>query len=101
MEYSEREKWTQRVLAYLNHERRRCTYGALAGILGLIPRSVGRRYLGKPRPEASRVVLKATGKPSGYCADQMAEALCDGIDPITCPEELRRRVTEFEHRAVQ
>jgi len=89
------------VLAVLNHEKRRCTYGALAGVLGIANQDVG-RYLGCHRPDASWVVLKATGQPSGdWAPDQLAEGLCDGPEPISCPKELCRRVTEFENSRPQ
>ncbi len=89
----DRIKGTMWVLACLNHARRRCTYGALAGILGVANQGVG-RYLGAPRPEASWVVRKDTGKPSNYAPEQMAEGLCHGCEPITNPEELKRLVCE-------
>ena len=85
---------TRRVLAYLNHEKRRCTYGALAGVLGVSAQSVG-KALGQKRPEASWVVCKATGLPTGYTEDQLAEDLPS--KPIECPEELRKRVPEFDN----
>jgi len=92
MDKAERVEWTERVLDYLNHEKRRCTYGALGGLLGVHPRGV-EKYLGDPRPRASWVVLRNTGKPGGnYAPDQMAEGLCNGPEPITCPGELWRRV---------
>ncbi|MCY4261280.1 MAG: hypothetical protein OXC91_13585 [Rhodobacteraceae bacterium] len=96
MDDLERKEWTRRVLACLNHEKCRCTYGALARILGLANQGVG-RHLGDPRPETSWVVLKATGQPGGdWAPDRLAEGLCDGPEPISCHEELKRLVTEHE-----
>ncbi len=89
MEDAERGKWTQRVLAYLNHEKRRCTYGALGGVLNVPAQKVG-DYLGMRRPQASWVVCKATGLPTGYTEDQLAEDFPS--KPIECPDELRRLV---------
>jgi len=91
MDKAERKKCAKRVLACLNCKKRRCTYGALGGILGVVPRSVG-QYLGNRRRRASWVVRKDTGTPSSYAPDQLAAGLCDGPKPISCPEKLRRLV---------
>jgi len=100
MDNTERREWTRRVLAFLNHEKRRCTYGALAGVLGVPPRSVGRRYLGDIRQEASWVVGKQTGMPTGYPPCKLADGFPkdpgDGPAPIDCPGELRRLVARFD-----
>jgi len=96
MHKAERAAWTKRVLSYLNHAKRRCTFAALGGLLGVTPRLVG-QYLGRRRKEASWVVSTTTGEPTGYEEDQLAEGLRDDPhDPINCPEELHRRVLEFE-----
>ena len=97
-EQDERRARTERVLAYLNHEKRRCTYEALGDFLGDIPaQSVG-QYLGEKRPEASWVVSKKTGRPTGYTPDQFAEGLQkDPHDPIECSEDLWQSVLKFEN----
>jgi len=53
------------VLGFLNDERTRATYGAVAGVLGVPARSVG-AMLGARRPEASWVVNDMTGLPTDY-----------------------------------
>jgi len=99
MDNTERQDITRRILAVLNHEKRRCTYGALADLLGIANQDVG-RYLGCHRPDASWVVLKATGQPSrDWAPDQLAEGLCDGPEPISCPKDLKRLVSKYEGRA--
>jgi hypothetical protein len=53
------------ILAFLNHEQVRATYGAVAEVLGVIPRFLGTR-LGTRRPEASWIVSAADGLPTDY-----------------------------------
>jgi len=53
------------IIDCLNREKIRCTYGAVAKVLGIIPVAVG-KLLGKPRKEASWVVNEKTRLPSGY-----------------------------------
>ena len=60
----------ERVLAALQHEKVRCTYGALADYIGANPRHIS-TYLSPKRPEASWVVNKKTGLPTGYEPFQM------------------------------
>ena len=55
----------ERVLEVLQREKTRCTYGALAEYIGASPRDVG-NLLGSKRPEASWIVNKKTGLPTGY-----------------------------------
>ena len=55
----------KKILVCLNRKQRRCTYGAVAGILGVIPRGVG-GYLGERCRKASWVVAVKSGNPSGY-----------------------------------
>jgi len=55
----------ERVLEALQREKTRCTYGALADYIGANPRDVS-TYLTPRRPEASWVVNKKTGMPTGY-----------------------------------
>ncbi len=97
MTEAERHREADRILQHLNTAKRRCTYGALAGLLEVHAREVS-QYLGDKRPEASWVVRKDTGRPTGYAPDQLAEGLCDGPAPITDPEELRRLVDGLQPR---
>jgi len=55
----------ERVLEALQREKTRCTYGALAEYIGASPRDVN-NLLGAKRPEASWIVNKKTGLPTGY-----------------------------------
>jgi hypothetical protein len=58
------------VLRFLNHEKIRATYGAVAEVLNVIPRSIGTR-LGHRRPEASWVVSAKDGLPTDYHRSEM------------------------------
>ncbi len=53
------------ILAVLNKQKVRATYGAVGQVLGIFPRNVG-KLLGQRRPEASWIVSAATDKPIGY-----------------------------------
>ena len=53
------------ILQCLNDARKRATYGAVAGVLGVPARKVG-ALLGTRRPEASWVVNGDTGLPTDY-----------------------------------
>ena len=97
MNHKERMERTKHVLEYLNHEQRRCTYGALAGILGVKPRGVA-QYLGDRRKETSWVVRADRGKPRGFAVDQMAEGFSGSPEPIDCSHELRRLVDGFHEQ---
>ena len=79
------------ILAYLNRERVRCTYGAAGGLLGVAPVAVS-RLLGHRRPEASWVVLARTGLPTGYSPDQMHPELRGNPAIIADAAELRERL---------
>ena len=87
------------ILDYLNTEKVRCTYGAAAGVLGIIPISVGRQ-LGERRREASWIVSKETGRPTGYTPEQIHQDLSmSRRKPIAEPEKLERLVNE--HRRLR
>ena len=60
----------ERVLEALQHKKTRCTYGALAEYIGTSPRDVS-AFLAPKRPEASWVVNKKSGMPTGYDAYQI------------------------------
>ncbi len=55
-----------KILDFCNRTKIRVTYGAVAGIIEVIPRAVGHKYLGNPCERTSWVVRKDSKKPSGY-----------------------------------
>lgn len=88
----------QKVLECLNREKVRCTYGAVADVIGGIPLGVSQQL--KPRrPWASWVVNKRTGDPTGYTEDQKHPDLYRKKHVIKTGEELvrcmKREVAEF------
>ena len=88
----------QKVLECLNREKVRCTYGAVADVIGGIPLGVSRQLVPK-RPWASWVVNKRTGDPTSYTEDQKHPDLYRKKHVITTGEELvqcmKREVAEF------
>jgi len=60
----------EEILACLNATKTRATYGAVAAIVGGTARGIGQR-LGLRRPEASWIVNKRTGRPSGYAPTEI------------------------------
>ena len=60
----ERHVLIKKILRILNERKVRATYSAVGCVLETHPVSVGKKYLGCPRPEASWVVTKGDGKPS-------------------------------------
>lgn len=76
------------ILERLGAARRRCTYGAVAGVLGVTPAEVG-PLLGPRGPETSWVVSANTGMPAGYSPDRIHPELETHPDVISGPEELR------------
>ena len=58
-----------RIVEVLERHRQRATYGAVAGLLGLSPRSLMHGQDKKPRN--SWVVSSATKRPSGYTEEQV------------------------------
>lgn len=119
------EETQNRILQALNGRKRRATYGAVAGVLGIDPRDVGRR-LGNRCPWHSWVVRKKDGQPTGYeqwqkhpdltrheavlrtkeeLLELLEEAAADGRDFLTLldcsPEELQalvKRAGELKRR---
>jgi hypothetical protein len=81
----------QKILAFLNQEHRRATYGAVGEALGLPAQSVG-GMLGERRPEASWVVNADTLEPSGYSQAEKHPALHERSDVATTGLELLRRM---------
>jgi len=85
------------VLRFLNSEQIRATYGAVAGVVGGIPQSIGAR-LGHRRPEASWVVNANTKLPTGYAPAEMHPALRRTQDVIESGSELRQRMARWKER---
>ena len=76
------------ILSRLGAERKRCTYGAVAGVLGISTAEVG-PLLGERRQESSWVVSSKTGRPTGYSPEQIHPELERHPDVISDPGELR------------
>jgi hypothetical protein len=55
----------EQILACLNRDQIRATYGAVGEVMGIPAIGVG-RHLGESRAEASWIVSASSGKPSGY-----------------------------------
>ena len=79
------------VLEYLNRVKTRCTYGAVAEVLGVNSRSVG-KYLGDRRPEASWVVNAQTGEPTDYLESEKHPDLYRTDRVIGSGEVLKRNL---------
>ena len=62
------------ILQFLNDQQIRATYGAVADVLGVIPRSLG-ALLGPHTPEASWIVNAATGLPTDYSQNETHPSL--------------------------
>jgi hypothetical protein len=83
------------IIRFLNHEQVRATYGAVAKVLGAIPRTMGAK-LGPRCIEASWVVSTATGLPSDYDHDQIHPALLHKAEIIATGHELTRRMSAWK-----
>lgn len=74
------------ILDLLNRHHQRATYGAVAGLVGRIPRSV---LQGRPRDwRHSWVVLAATGRPSKYQGSEIHPDLAKRERILRTPGEL-------------
>ena len=73
----------------LNRERIRCTYGAVAEVIGGIPLGVS-RHLAAKDPRHSWIVNKSSGLPTDYHPSQMHPNLRRTDQIITTGDELRR-----------
>ena len=82
------------ILDCLNRERIRCTYGAVAAVIGGAARSVGQRLEAKD-PRNSWIVNKATGEPTGYLDSQKHADLYRSARVITTEKELRKLLKRF------
>ena len=76
------------ILDCLNRERTRCTYGAVAAVIGSAARGVGQRLEAKD-PRNSWMVNKDTGEPTGYLDSQKHPDLHRTPHIITTEKELR------------
>ena len=85
------------ILRFLNAVQIRATYGAVAGILGVLPRSMGAR-LGYRRPEASWIVSAENGLPTGYSREELHPALFASSGVIRSGSELQRRMDLWRGR---
>jgi hypothetical protein len=81
----------KQILNYLNDERIRATYGAVANVLGIVPQSVGQR-LGDKTKRTSWVVNLESGLPSGYEHDQIDESLEANPTVVRDGRELATRI---------
>jgi hypothetical protein len=79
------------VIAFLSRERIRATYGAVAGVLGVAPHSIGER-LGPRCARVSWIVNAATHQPVDFRPDELAPDLATNPAVIRTPGELRRRI---------
>lgn len=88
----------EEVVQFLNGERTRATYGAVAGILGVPPRSVG-GMLGSRRPEASWIVNDDTGLPTEYEQSDWHPDLLSTPEVIRTGHELTLRLSLWRSKA--
>lgn len=86
------------VLRCLDAKKQRATYGAVAGVLGGIPQGVS-SLLGPRRPLASWVVSAATGMPTGYTPDELAEGLLERGDVIRTRDALLTFLEQHARRS--
>ena len=82
----------EEILAFLNDEQVRATYGAVAEVLGVMPRSMA-TLLGPRRPEASWVVSAENGLPADYDQAEWHPALLSRGEIITSGRTLMLRMT--------
>ncbi len=79
------------IVAFLNKNHVRATYGAVAQILGVAPRSMGAR-LGPRHIEASWIVSAGTGLPTGYSPSEIHPDLNTSSPLIRTGDDLRERM---------
>jgi len=86
------------IIGLLNAVQVRATYGAMAELVGGIPRGIGDRLtrLYSRSPEASWVVNAETGMPTGYEAHERHPALLSNPDIISSGAELERRLAQWK-----
>jgi len=79
------------IITFLSKSRVRATYGAVAEVLGVVPRSMGAR-LGPHNIEASWIVSAETGLPTGYSPTEIHPDLTTNSPLIRTGEDLRERM---------
>jgi hypothetical protein len=79
------------VVRFLNDNRVKATYGAVAELLGVRPISMGRR-LGQRHREASWIVSAQTGRPTGYEPGEIHPEVFTTEDVIRTGPELAARM---------
>ena len=85
------------ILEFLNEKRIRCTYTAVAEVIGTNAQSVS-HYLGRMRPEASWVVSKKYGTPTGYSENERHPDLLRTEKIIQSGLELMKALEEWRLR---
>jgi hypothetical protein len=83
------------VIRFLNDERIRVTYGAVAGLLGVPPRGLG-SHLGSRRPEVSWIVNAQTGVPTDYNRQEIHPDLFSKAEIIRTGSELVLRMAAWK-----
>ena len=87
-----RDVTLEEILALLNAEEIRATYGAVAEALGVPPRALEVR-LGARRPEVSWIVSTESGLPNGYDQSEWHAALLSRAEIITSGRTLLLRMS--------
>jgi len=86
----------QQILEFLGEQHVRATYGAVAEVLKVQPRSIG-TLLGPRNREASWVVNAQTGMPTGYSNEDMDPALFEKPEIIRTGQELTQKMAIWKH----
>ena len=88
------------IVRFLNEEKVRATYGAVADLIGGIARGVGARLTAiySMSPEASWVVNAETGRPTGYDQSQWHPDLFSKNSIIRTGSELAMRMSLWKRR---
>ena len=85
------------VIAFLNAERVRATYGAVAETVGVPARSLG-ALLGDRRRDASWIVNASTGLPTDYAPEDAHPDLLSSGEVIASGRELLLRLAAHKKR---
>jgi hypothetical protein len=83
------------IIRFLNDQRIRATYGAVAGVLGVVPRSLS-AHLGARRPEVSWIVNAETGLPTDYNRQEIHPDLFSKAEIIRAGSELILRMAAWK-----
>jgi len=84
----------ERIVEFLNDQRIRATYHAVAEVVGGSARSVG-NLLGDKCPRASWVVAKRDGEPTDYRDSEKHPALHENSEIIQTGDDLTRRMKKW------